>query len=426
MDNVVFSTFCEKQKNEEKNSVETNIYLNTMKPMYYTNEQLNCGVVEYNNNTYLMDLSDKDKIINFNASFVFANKTDAYPSYCRNYKRLNYLNFIFNYNDEYVYYKFKNDNKYDLRKNNVEIYHSYHTIIIQTYKTAEYIPGHYLRMGKSANIMKNPTWKIEENGKNYLLMFCEKNTICKLCLESYNTILEFEKNVNENNKLTWFVSSNGYIQSHSVSKKTYYIHQIIMNCYGNGKGTKNVSVDHIDRNPLNNSYENLRIATRKEQEENSTGFMIGTNKKRFSKKIIPEGITPEMLPKYVYYNCEEIFNEKTTTKREFFRVEHPKLDKSWSTTKSFKVSIIDKLAQATKVVEDLENDIYPTKTTQTLPKYVSLVTMREKPHLVFEKREEDKRLSLKMILPKDYDLHVQLEILNEKIKTKYENYVLNL
>ena len=87
------------------------------------------------------------------------------------------------------------------------------------------------------------------------------------------------------------------------------------------------------------------------------------------------------------------------------------------------MSIIDKLAQATKVVEDLENDIYPTKTTPTLPKYVSLVTMREKPHLVFEKREQDKRLSLKMILPKDYDLHVQIEILNEKIKGKYEKYV---
>lgn len=422
MDETVCSTFCEKQKNEENKSFKTTHHLNTMKPKYYTNEDLNCGIIEYNNNTYLVDLNDKDKIINFNASFVFANETDAYPSYCRNYKRVNYLNFIFNYNDETVYYKFKNDNKYDLRKNNVEIYHSYHATIIQTYKTAEYIQGHYLTIGQSANVMKNPLWKIEENGKNYLLMFCEKNTICKLCLESYNKILDFEKNIT-NTKLTWFVCSNGYIQTRAVYGKIYYIHQIIMNCYGNGKGTKNVSVDHIDRNPLNNSYENLRIATRKEQEENSTGVMIGTKKKRFSKKIIPEGITPEMLPKYVYYNCEEICNEKKTTKREFFRVEHPKLDKSWSTTKSFKVSIIDKLAQATKVVEDLENDIYPTKTTPTLPKYVSLVTMREKPHLVFEKREQDKRLSLKMILPKDYDLHVQLEIFNEKIKGKYEKYV---
>ena len=195
MDETVCSTFCEKQKNEENKSFKTTPNLNTMKPKYYTNEELNCGIIEFNNNTYLVDLNDKDKIINFNASFVFANETDAYPSYCRNYKRVNYLNFIFNYNDETVYYKFKNDNKYDLRKNNVEIYHSYHATIIQTYKTAEYIQGHYLTIGQSANVMKNPLWKIEENGKNYLLMFCEKNTICKLCLESYNKILDFEKNI---------------------------------------------------------------------------------------------------------------------------------------------------------------------------------------------------------------------------------------
>ena len=153
--------------------------------------------------------------------------------------------------------------------------------------------------------------------------------------------------------------------------------------------------------------------------------MSGTKKKRSSKKKLPEEITLEMLPKYVYYNCEDIHNEEKTTKREFFRVDHPKLDKCWSSTKSCKVSIMDKLAQATKVLDDLENDIYPIKTTPALPKYISLVTMREKPHLVFEKREEDKRMCLKMVLPKDYDLHVQLELFNEKIKVKYENYVLN-
>lgn len=41
------------------------------------------------------------------------------------------------------------------------------------------------------------------------------------------------------------------------------MHQIIMNCYGNGKGTKQISVDNIDQNPLNNCYSNLRIANRK-------------------------------------------------------------------------------------------------------------------------------------------------------------------
>ena len=51
-----------------------------------------------------------------------------------------------------------------------------------------------------------------------------------------------------------------------------FIHQIITGCYGNGKGTKNISVDHIDQDPLNNCYDNLRIATREEQQNNQNGI----------------------------------------------------------------------------------------------------------------------------------------------------------
>jgi hypothetical protein len=97
------------------------------------------------------------------------------------------------------------------------------------------------------------------------------------------------------------------------------------------------------------------------------------------------------------------------------------LDKIWNTTKSEKVSIQDKLNQANKVVDDLENNIYPEKEGIQLPKYVSLVNMRDKQHLVFEKRIENKRLGLKMVLPDEYDLQEQLDKLNEKIKEKYDD-----
>jgi hypothetical protein len=41
--------------------------------------------------------------------------------------------------------------------------------------------------------------------------------------------------------------------------------------------------------------------------------------------------------------------------------------------------------------------------------------MREKEHLVYEKRTEEKRLNLKMVLPSSYDLKEQIDRLNEKI-----------
>ena len=206
-----------------------------------------------------------------------------------------------------------------------------------------------------------------------------------------------------------------------MGSNNLYIHQIITGCYGNGKGTKTISVDHIDQDPLNNTIENLRIATRKEQEQNSKGIKDGTKRERkHNAKDLPEGITHDMMKKYVVY-YHEWLDKEHTKKREFFKVEkHPKLDKIWTTPKSEKVSIQDKLNQANKVVDDLENNIYPEKEKTHLPKYVSLVNIRDKQHLVFEKRIENKRLGLKMVLPEEYDLQDQLDILNKKIKENYE------
>jgi hypothetical protein len=296
--------------------------------------------------------------------------------------------------------------------------------IVNKYNIIEYIQGHYSTLGQQAYKIKNCLWKIKENEKEFLLMYCEQNTLCKLCSESYKKIIDFEVKNNSNKKMTWYKTSNGYIQSHTTyalgDHKVYYIHQVITGCYGNGKGTKNISVDHIDQDPLNNSLENLRIATREEQEQNSKGIKEGTKRERkHNAKDLPEGITQDMMKKYVYYN-REFYDKEKTKEREFFRVEHPKLDKPWTTSKSEKVSIQEKLQQANKVVDDLENDIYPEKNAPLLPKYLSLIVARDKPHLVFEKRIDGKRLNVKMVLPEEYDLEEQLIILNEKIKEKYE------
>jgi hypothetical protein len=387
----------------------------SMKPEYSTNTEFNCGEIKYNGKTYLVDNEDMCRIVNSNKSFVFISDED-YPSYAYNYRRITYLDFIFRVNQESVYFEFINNNKNDLRRINVNLYHYAHKMISNKYNVLEYIEGHFQTMGQDANIMKNPIWKILENEKEYLLMYCEKDTICKLCPISYQKIIDYEIKENNGKKLTWFKQRNGYI----MNSYNIYIHQIIMGCYGNGKGTKLISVDHIDQEPLNNSYENLRLATRKEQENNSNGIKDGTKRERKSSAIsLPEGLTQQMMKKYVVYYHEWLDKEKTKY-REFFKVEkHPKLDKTWITTKSGKVSLLDKLKQANKVVDDLENNIYPIKDTPTLPKYFSFILMREKPHLVFEKRIDGQRLNMKMILPEDYDLDTQMEFFKEKIKEKY-------
>jgi hypothetical protein len=399
---------------------EDNINISSkMKPVYGTDEQLNCGTITYGDRVYFIDNNDKDKIINFNKNFIFNDYiNEDYPSYTSNYKRFNYLDFIFNYNPEIVCYNFKNNNKYDLRRNNVEIYHHYHKNIIDKYNVIEYIPGHYLKLGHDAGIMKNPLWKIRENDKEYILMYCEKDTICKLCSESYQKILDNEKLLNK--KISWFKLQNGYI----MGSNDLYIHQIITGCFGNGKGTKNISVDHLDQNTLNNTCENLRIATREEQQANSKGIKDGTKKERkHNAKLLPDGLNQDMMKKYVVY-YREWLDKEHTKEREFFKVEkHPKLDKPWISSKSSKISLINKLQSANKVVSDLEKDIYPINDNVILPDYVSIQNFRNKSHLVFDKKDNGNRLNLKMILPTDYDINLEIEKFRNKIIEKYKIYI---
>ena len=384
--------------------------------IYNFDPVLNCGVINFNDKTVMMDFKDLFSIINFDKNFIYYTDEKLYPYYLRHNQKITYIEHLFKFDNSNIECIFKNNNPFDLRRENVTIIHKYHNAIIQSHNVLDYALGHYIENGKDAYIMKNPMWKIMENGKEYILMYCEKDTICKLCARSYQKIVNFELNENAGKKITWFKLQNGYI----MGSNNIYIHQIIMNCYGNGKGTNVISIDHIDRNPLNNSLENLRTATRKEQEQNSKGIAPGTKRERKqSAQTLPDGITHDMMRKYVCY-YKDYANKEKTILREYFRVEkHPKLDKLWSSTKSNKVSLQEKLQQANKVVDDLEHDIYPDKTEPTLPKYVSLVISREKPHLVFEKRTDDVRLNVKMVLPMEYDLHEQLAIFNEKISAKY-------
>ena len=407
-----------------------NIELNhkQMKVVPSVDTTLLCGVLDFSGKKYYLDFSDFNKFILEDKRLNFINNSDVYPSYLHNYKRFSLLELLFSYNSSNINYIFKNNNPYDLRRSNVEIYHQYHDEVKKTYTIIEYIQGHYLSAGNDAFVLKNPMWKIrneqnEQNEQNdeVILMYCETNILCILSKESYQKIIDFENLYNNGKKLTFYKHQNGYIGC----ANNLYIHQIITDCRGNGKGTKNISVDHIDRNPLNNTITNLRIASRIEQEQNSKGISEGTKRERKSSaRALPAGLTQQMMLKYVvYYN--ECYNKEKNLYREFFKVEkHPKLDKHWMSSKSNKISLLEKLESANKVVSDLEKDVYPLDNTESLlPTYITIKQERNKPHLVFDKKNispEEKRLNLRMVLPDNYILEEQLTLFREKIKEKYE------
>ena len=386
-----------------------------------TDLDLNCSVLVYNTNNqefkYLIDFNDSNTIANLKLNFLL-HQNQVYPSIRKNNKNISLVDFLYKNIINNFTINFLNNNIFDLRRENVKVFHFYHSVIINKYPEAIYIPGHYIEGGSDCNIMKNPMWKINPDSDQYL-MFCEQDSLCYIDQQSLEKIQEFEKkNKNNNKKLTFYKHQNGYILCSAIN---LYIHQVIMDCYGNGSGTKNISVDHIDRDPLNNRFDNLRIASRIEQENNSKGIQEGTKRERkHNAQPLPEGITQDMLKKYVVY-YRECYNKDKQLFREFFRVEsHPKQTKEWIGTKSEKVTILDKLKAANLYVTQLNSDTLPEDTAPKLPLYINIQNFRQKPHLVFDRRlETGGRQNLKMVLPNDYNLEEQLTKFQAKIDQKY-------
>lgn len=311
--------------------------------------------------------------------------------------------------------KFFNNNEYDLRKKNINYYHFYHDTIIKKYPNAKYIHGHHTKNGKDAYIMKNPLWEISDNK---FLMYCEKNKIIFLDSKALNILKEFE---NKNNiLLSHYLGKNGYIISNPCK---LYIHQIITDCYGNGKGTKKISVDHIDQDPSNNCYSNLRIANRKTQELNCNGIKNGTKRQRKKNaKELPPEIKQDMIPKYVVY-YKECYNKEKNLYREFFKIEkHEKYDGTICSSKSNKISITEKLEEIKLYLKNIDEN-KPIKDNKKYPVGIQLKNLKDnKKTFILDYRSEGKRYNLKMKCNNSNTLDENYEIFKNKVLEKYPDY----
>lgn len=133
--------------------------------------------------------------------------------------------------------------------------------------------------------------------------------------------------------------------------------------------------------------------------------------RKHTAQTLPPGITHNMMKKYVVYYREMIYlkNGKQIP-REYFKVEsHPRLNKPWVSSKSVKISLIEKLNGANQVVDDLEEldskdaavadaaapeDLTTIfeRISKQLPKYTMLRIVKDTPEtttlsLVYDKKD---------------------------------------
>ena len=209
-------------------------------------------------------------------------------------------------------------------------------------------PGHFVAQGWCSGSLRNPHWLVmNKTGDEYYIMNCTNDIYTKFSIEDYKDVINPEKNIYP----TWTKCKNSYIDTHSyiTSGNRIYLHQVICKKH-NEKKYATLSVDHKNRDKLDNRNHNLRFATQSEQNQNTD-----KRNRKYNAKKLPEGLKQEDMPKYVLY-YSELYGTNKDKFREWLNIEkHPKQNgKRWSSSKSMGITIQEKLEQAKARLEELD------------------------------------------------------------------------
>lgn len=229
-----------------------------------------------------------------------------------------------------------------------------------------------------------------------------------------------EKQDNEKN----IKCTGGYVRS-TLNGKCVYLHILLKERYENKPGDE-YTVDHINQIKLDNRNTNLRWATPSEQNANRSKM-----NRKYNAQDLPDGITQQMIPKYVTY-IKECYNKEKQLYREFFSIEHPKQQVTKiGTSKSEKISIFDKLKEAKEIVSKLDAGTYyqekeEKKNNNILPQHIKYKELEDKYLFNYDNNNKNERKTLKKIAyKKNYTFETYLPVFIKEIQFKYDDYVPN-
>ena len=280
--------------------------------------------------------------------------------------------------------------------------------------------SHLIKEGACAGEYRNMYWKVKDKDNNtYYMIHIKDDIYTKISKRDINKVLNF-KDI----RPVWRLFTNGYICctiNINSKQKVYYLHQLIMDVHDENLTNFEKTVDHINRDKLDNRQDNLRLVNMSIQNANRDKAT-----RRCDAIDLPEGIKQEDIPKHIVYR-KEILDKDTGKFREYFYIcNHPNFSDNWSSSKSQKINIKEKLKQAKLKIQEIEGLITTKQYNKesglnnkiTFPKYIRLI--KDKNQLCFDARIDNIRYNLQSVC-KTNNIEEEIDKFIILVNKKYVN-----